>query len=112
MSTGPEILVVGLDNFKEEVVRSDLPVLVEFYADWCPLCGDVERLLEAFSREYSGRMKFVRVSTDTEKEISGIYDVQRRPTVIVLKKGILKERIVGVVPEWFYRERIEAVLQT
>ncbi len=56
-------------------------------------------------------MKFVKINTDTEKEISGIYDVKRRPTVIVLKKGILKEKIVGVLPDWFYRKRIEAVLE-
>lgn len=103
-------MAVTEDNFRKEVIDSPRPVLVEFTADWCSLCRVNQPVMDELSEKYADRMKFVKVDTDVDPGLTQIYKIKRRPTVLILEKGIPKERINGVVPRNVYAEIIEKSL--
>ncbi len=105
------ILEVTSSNFKEEVVNSTLPVVVEFYADWCPICHSVEPLIQNLAEHYAGKAKFVRIDTDANADLVTVYGIKRRPTILIIKNGIAaRERIIGANPETSYREILDKLI--
>ena len=86
-------------NFKSEVLESDLPVLVDFWAPWCGPCRMVAPVVEELARSYEGRLKVGKVNVDENPEISRAYGIQSIPTLMVFKNGQIAERIVGALPK-------------
>jgi thioredoxin 1 len=84
------------DNFQAEVLDSDVPVLVDFYADWCGPCRMLAPVLEELSDESGGKYKIVKVNTDDDKDLALQYGVNSLPTLKVFKGGSVSETFVGI----------------
>lgn len=87
---------VTTGDFLSEVVESEVPVLVDFYADWCGPCRMLGPALEGLAREYAGRVKFVKVNIDEEPELARHFRVQSIPTLLAFRNGQLADKLVGV----------------
>jgi thioredoxin 1 len=97
-------------DFEREVLGSDVPTVADFYADWCGPCRIVGPTIEALSREYDGKVKFVKVNVDDNQRLAMKYDIGSIPTVMIFKNGEIIERVVGARPAQFYRQRINLLL--
>ncbi len=93
------ILHVNSSNFKEEVLNSDIPVLVDFYADWCGPCRMIAPAIEELASEYAGKVKICKLNVDDAQEIAMQYGVMSIPTIIVFKNGQNVEQTLGAVPK-------------
>ena len=98
------------DKFEAEVVRAEVPVVVDFYADWCGPCRVVSPIIEQLSQDYSGKVKFVKVNTDDNQDLAMKFDVMGIPTVMVFSGGQVKARVVGAAPASTYKQKIDSVL--
>ncbi len=85
------------DNFQKEVIESDLPVLVDFWADWCGPCKMIAPILDNFSEKYKDRLKIVKVNVDENKELPAKYGVRGIPTLIIFNNGSVKDQSVGAL---------------
>ena len=86
-------------EFEQEVLEADLPVLVDFWAEWCGPCHQIAPILEKLAEEYDGKIKFVKVDTEENFETPSSYGVLSLPTLLVFKKGQQIERITGARPK-------------
>ncbi len=87
------------ENFQERVLDSEVPVLVDFWANWCPPCKMIAPLVEEIARKYSGKLAVGIVDDDADPDIAPKYDVQGLPTLILFQKGQLVQRLVGFRPQ-------------
>ncbi|HIC15069.1 MAG TPA: thioredoxin [Gemmatimonadetes bacterium] len=87
------------DDFDQTVLAASIPVLVDFYADWCGPCKMVAPLVDELAREHSGRMLVVKVDTDQAVSISERYAIRSIPTLVLFKEGEEVDRSVGFEPE-------------
>lgn len=90
-----KIAEVGDQSFEAEVLNSDLPVLVDFWAAWCAPCRMLAPVVEAIAEQYEGRAKVVKLNVDENMTTSGRYNIKGIPTLLLFKDGIIKEQIVG-----------------
>ena len=90
-------------NFEEEVLRSDIPVLVDFWATWCGPCRMIAPEIEALAEEYDGKVKVGKVNVDEEAELAIEYKVASIPTLILFKNGEIAGKAIG------YRTKDELV---
>lgn len=86
-------------NFEDEVVKSDKPVLVDFWAEWCMPCRMLAPVIEELAKEYDGRVKVGKVDTDANREVSMQFGISAIPTVILFQNGEVKKKFVGVTPK-------------
>jgi len=86
-------------EFEQEVLQADLPVVVDFWAEWCGPCHQIAPILERLAEEYDGRIKFVKVDTEENFESPSSYGVLGLPTLLVFKEGQQTERITGARPK-------------
>lgn len=86
-------------NFEEEVLKSEIPVLVDFWAGWCMPCKMVEPVVEEIAAEYEGRLKVCKVNVDEATKTAAEYKIMSIPTLAVFKGGELVERAVGALPK-------------
>ena len=98
-------------DFEREVLQSGLPTVVDFYADWCGPCRMVSPVIEALSREYTGRAKFVKVNTDENPELTERFGIMSIPTVMIFKEGKVASTTIGAGPAAMYKQKIDAVLK-
>ncbi|HWT76924.1 MAG TPA: thioredoxin [Mobilitalea sp.] len=94
-------------NFQKEALESDIPVLVDFYADWCGPCKMVAPIVAELADEYEGVFKIGKINVDEEPETAGKYRVMSIPTLIIFKGGKVVDTIVGAVPKKVLREKLE-----
>ncbi len=92
-------VTVTEQNFQAEVLQSPVPVLVDFWAEWCGPCKAVAPSLEELASEYSGRLKVVKLDVDENQDLSMQYDVRSIPTLMLFKDGEAVERLVGAYPK-------------
>ena len=97
-------------TFDEVVLKSDKPVLVDFWAAWCGPCRMVGPIIEELSNDYTGKAVVGKVDVDSNQEFAAKYGVRNIPTVLVFDKGELVGRHVGVSPKTTYAQAIDAIL--
>jgi thioredoxin 1 len=98
------------ETFKSEVLESDVPVLVDFWATWCGPCRMVAPILEELSEEYAGKVKIVKLDTDANQATTMAYGITSIPTLNVYSGGEIVKSIIGARPKRALTEEIEQVL--
>ena len=103
---GNAIFEVTAQNFDQDVLKSDKPVLVDFWATWCGPCRAIAPIVEELATEYQGKIKVGKMDVDRNQATPMRYGVRGIPTLLVFKDGQVKEQIVGYVP----KEQIQKAL--
>ncbi len=89
------LLEFNEQNFEQEVLKSDLPVLVDFWAAWCAPCRMMAPAVDAIASEYAGRAKVGKLNVDENLSVTGRYNIRGIPTLVLFKKGQVQEQSVG-----------------
>ncbi len=97
-------------EFEQEVLKADLPVVVDFWAEWCGPCHQIAPILEGLAEEYHGKIKFVKVDTEENFETPSSYGVLSLPTLLVFKEGQQIERITGARPKGDLKRSLDKAL--
>ncbi|MDD5669339.1 MAG: thioredoxin [Candidatus Omnitrophica bacterium] len=97
-------------NFKQEVIDSDKPVLVDFWATWCGPCKMIAPLIEEVAKEYADKIKVGKVDVDENSRIASQYGIMSIPTLMFFKKGQIVEQVVGALNKAELKKKIEAHL--
>jgi thioredoxin 1 len=96
-------------NFETEVLKSAQPVLVDFWAEWCPPCRALTPTIEKLAKDYAGKVKVGKVDTDSNRDISMKYNISSIPTVLVFKNGQIAQKFVGLRGEKDLRAALDSV---
>ena len=94
-------------NFEQEVLNSDTPVLVDFWAEWCGPCRMIGPIVEEIATEYTGKAKIGKMNIDMNPGIPMKYGVRSIPTLLVFKNGEVVDKIVGAVPKTSITDKID-----
>lgn len=100
-------LKITRENFENEVMKSDIPVLIDFWAPWCGPCRMMGPIIEQLAEEYEGKAKVGKVNVDEEGELSQAFGVMSIPTIVLVKDGKIVKKAVGARP----KAEVEAMLQ-
>ncbi|MCK4355306.1 thioredoxin [Candidatus Parcubacteria bacterium] len=92
------ITVLNDQNFEQEVLKSDKPVLVDFWTAWCPPCKIMEPFVEKLSEEYDDRIKVCKLNVDEARQTGAAYGIEAIPTIMIFRQGEVVGNIIGAVP--------------
>lgn len=101
---------VADQEFEQEVLQSDIPVLVDFWAPWCAPCHMIAPAVEQIAKKFSGRIKVAKMNVDESPMTAGSLGIMSIPTVMVFKDGKVVDRIIGAVPQSQIEELIQRTL--
>ena len=96
MTTGENIVHANGETFEEVVVKSEIPALVDFWAPWCAPCHMVAPIIEELSRDYTGRVKFVKVNVDEAQNVAMSLGIMSIPTIAIFNQGQVSNQLIGV----------------
>jgi thioredoxin 1 len=97
-------------NFEPEILKSDVPAMVDFWAPWCGPCKVIAPVIEELAKEYAGRVKVAKMNVDENPATPSRYGIRGIPTVILFKGGQIFDQIVGAVPKSTVEEMIKKAL--
>jgi len=100
-------IIITNENFESEVIQSDIPVLIDFWATWCGPCKMMAPVVAEIAKDYEGRIKVGKVDVDAQPELAMRYGIMSIPTLILFKNGEAADQIIGFRP----KSDIEAILR-
>ena len=103
-------VAVTSGEFDQQVLKSETPVIVDFWAVWCGPCKMIAPHLDALATEYAGKVKVVKVDIDNEREVAERYNIMSIPTLLFFKDGKVVEQVVGAVPKTVIASKLEGLL--
>jgi thioredoxin 1 len=98
------------DTFQTEVIDSDVPVLVDFWAEWCAPCKMIAPIVDALADEYDGKVKFAKMDVDTNPRTPMSYGIRSIPTLLIFSGGSPVDQVVGAVPKAALKGRLEKAI--
>jgi len=104
------VLELNKENFEKEVEKSDIPVVVDFWASWCMPCQMMGPIFEKVSKEFEGKLKFAKLSTEEHQELAQKYNIMSIPCLVVYKDGKEAARITGLRHEGQLKEDLNEIL--
>ena len=102
--------MISDDNFENEVLKSEQPVLIDFWATWCGPCRTIAPIVEEIASEYNGKIKVGKLDVDNNQQTAIKYGVRSIPTLLVFKNGEVKETIIGAVPKGQIVQKLNSVI--
>ncbi|MCD6307032.1 MAG: thioredoxin [Deltaproteobacteria bacterium] len=105
-----DLLHVSDANFEKEIVQSDIPAMVDFWAEWCGPCKMVGPSVEALAKEYAGKIKIAKMDVDENRETPAKFGIRSIPTLILFKEGKVAQTIVGALPKSDIEEALKKLL--
>lgn len=109
MASDKMIQIEG-DNWQTEVLQSDIPVLVDFWAEWCGPCRAVAPILDELADELDGKLKVAKVDVDKNQALAGEFGIRSIPTLLIVKGGVVQEQMVGAMNKAALTAKIQAHL--
>ena len=103
-------MAVTDNDFEQEVLESETPVLVDFWAEWCAPCKMVAPVIDDLAEEYEGKIKFTKVDVDVNPETAMKYGIRSIPTLLVFKGGSPVDQVVGAVPKAVIKKSLDSTL--
>ncbi len=105
-----KVIELNDGNFEQEVLKSDLPTLVDFWAPWCGPCQMMGPVIEEAAAEWEGKIKVCKLNVDESMQVARKYEIQSIPTMILFEKGEPAKKIVGARPKKAFEEEFQAWL--
>jgi thioredoxin 1 len=103
-------LEVNDSNFEEVVIKSDIPVLVDFWAEWCGPCRMIAPIIEEIAEQYKGKALVVKCDVDSSPNVAAKYSIRNIPTVLFFKEGKIADKQVGAVPKNSFLTKLNALV--
>ena len=104
-------LTVTDDSFDPDVMKNSLPVIVDFWALWCPPCRIIGPILEEIAEEYDGKVVVCKVDVDNNQSLAQKYGIRSIPTILFFKGGEVKDQVIGALPKSEFVSRVDTVLK-
>ena len=98
------------DTFENEVLQSETPVVVDFWATWCGPCKMIAPILEEIASEYDGKIKITKLDVDSNNQTAGKYNIMSIPSLLFFKNGEVVDQVVGAIPKSQLVQRIDRVV--
>ncbi|MEG0847846.1 MAG: thioredoxin [Niameybacter sp.] len=93
-------------NFQQEALKSNIPVIIDFYADWCGPCKMMAPIIDELATQYEGKVKIGKVNTDENRAIASKYNIMSIPTILFIKNGEVVDTTVGALPKQVIEQKI------
>jgi thioredoxin 1 len=106
---GANVLEFNDDNFDAEVINSSMPVLVDFWAEWCMPCKMLGPTIDELAKEYAGKIKVGKLDTDSSRDVATRYGITAIPTVLLIKGGEVAKKFVGLMSKKDFKAALDAI---
>lgn len=107
---GTNVIHITASNWQSEVMSSPIPVLVDFWAEWCGPCKAIAPVLDELGAELSGKLKIAKVNVDENAELAGEFGIRSIPTLLVIQGGVVQQQMIGAMSKAALKSKIEPFL--
>lgn len=104
------VVYINDGNWQQEVMGSNIPVLVDFWAEWCGPCKAIAPILDQLADELAGKIKIAKVNVDDNQKLAGDYGIRSIPTLLVIKGGVVQQQLVGAMSKVDLRSKLDSYL--